>query len=86
MFFLTQYVYIYIFNYISSVKIHESGWLFGYLALCARVLYLGSRGVEVENILREAPQLAENFLDGLIWRSHKTLEGRLAGWSWTDVT
>ncbi|CAK9034042.1 unnamed protein product [Durusdinium trenchii] len=29
----------------------------------------------VENILREAPQLAENFLDGLIWRSHKTLEG-----------
>ena len=29
----------------------------------------------VENILHEAPQLAETFLDGLIWRSHKTQDG-----------
>ncbi|CAK9049710.1 unnamed protein product [Durusdinium trenchii] len=29
----------------------------------------------VENILREAPHLAEILLDGLIWRSHKTQDG-----------
>jgi len=29
----------------------------------------------VENILHEAPGLAETFLDGLIWRSHKTFQG-----------
>eukprot|EP00435_Cladocopium_sp_Y103_P060572 s983_g22.t1 len=29
----------------------------------------------VEHILHEAPGLAETFLDGLIWRSHKTSQG-----------
>lgn len=29
----------------------------------------------MENILREAPHLAEILLDGLIWRSHKTQDG-----------
>ncbi|CAE7385153.1 unnamed protein product [Symbiodinium natans] len=29
----------------------------------------------VENLLREAPSLAKDFLDGLIWRSHKTQDG-----------
>ena len=29
----------------------------------------------VDNLLREAPSLAKDFLDGLIWRSHKTQDG-----------
>eukprot|EP00439_Symbiodinium_sp_Y106_P042510 s3805_g5.t1 len=29
----------------------------------------------VDNLLREAPVLAHDFLDGLIWRSHKTQDG-----------
>lgn len=33
-----------------------------------------------DNVLREAPFLAETLLDGLIWRSHKSQDGGVGDW------